>query len=120
MAPGGRKKKSLDDASIFSSLEKLIDQQQAKVRKSLDKLKEIIAQESVETKEMLEIYSKSLNGTATSKEMDRANDQMRDLLRVVGLGFLAVLPLAPMSIPLVVKLGEKLGVQVLPSSFRKP
>ncbi len=68
---------------------------------------------------MLEIYSRMLNGSATSDETDRANDQMRDLLRVTGLGFLAVLPFAPISIPLVVKIGEKLGVQVLPSSFQK-
>ncbi|MBU2425362.1 MAG: hypothetical protein KKA56_00630, partial [Gammaproteobacteria bacterium] len=34
-----------------------------------------------------------------------------------GLGIFAVLPFAPITIPLIVKLGRKLGIEVLPSAF---
>jgi hypothetical protein len=113
------KSSSKDRSGLFGPLEKLIDQQQTKIRSALDKLKDVISQESSETKEMLETYSRFLNGKATEQEMDAANQQMRDLLRVVGLGFLAALPLAPLTIPLVVKLGERFGIKVLPSSFER-
>jgi hypothetical protein len=108
---------SKDRNGLFGPLEKLIDQQQTKIRAALDRLKEVISQESNETKAMLETYSRFLSGKANEDDMEAANEQMRDLLRVAGLGFLAALPLAPVTIPLVVKLGERFGVKVLPSSF---
>ncbi|MGS0729206.1 hypothetical protein ACVBKF_23605, partial [Shewanella sp. 0m-11] len=43
--------------------------------------------------------------------------QFGDLLKGLGLGVFAVLPFAPITIPIVVKLGKIVGVDVLPSSF---
>ena len=40
-----------------------------------------------------------------------------DILKGIGLGVFAVLPFAPITIPLVVKLGAVGYVDVLPSSF---
>ena len=44
-------------------------------------------------------------------------DRFLDILKGLGLGVFAVLPFAPITIPLVVKLGHWVGVDVLPSSF---
>jgi hypothetical protein len=49
--------------------------------------------------------------------MKEANQQFIDIIRGLGLGVLVVLPFAPITLPFVVKLGEKIGVNVLPSAF---
>lgn len=60
-------------------------------------------------------YRNYLRGTATPEEMDRANAVLRDYLKLAGVGTLLVLPGAPITIPLVAKLGKALGVDIFPS-----
>jgi CRP-like cAMP-binding protein len=60
-------------------------------------------------------YQRYLRGTATAEEMEHANTVLRDYLKIAGLGTLLVLPGAPITIPLAVKLGKALGVNILPS-----
>lgn len=78
-----------------------------------------LAQESRETKVMLVTYKRFTKGQATKLEMQEANKQFVDVIRGLGLGVLAVLPFSPITLPFVVKLGEKIGVNVLPSAFMK-
>jgi len=80
-------------------------------------LKLALAQEKQETKEMLSIYRRYTQGQTNQAELKRANEQFVDILKGLGLGVFAVLPFAPITIPLVVKLGSLVGVDVLPSSF---
>lgn len=78
-----------------------------------------LAQESRETKVMLVTYKRFTKGKASKLEMQEANKQFVDVIRGLGLGVLAVLPFSPITLPFVVKLGEKIGVNVLPSAFMK-
>nr|WP_252732157.1 hypothetical protein [Paraglaciecola arctica] len=78
-----------------------------------------LAQESRETKVMLITYKRFTRGQASKLEMQQANQQFVDVIRGLGLGVLAILPFAPITLPFVVKLGEKIGVNVLPSAFMK-
>lgn len=78
-----------------------------------------LAQESHETKVMLLTYKRFTKGQASKLEMQEANKQFIDVIRGLGLGVLAVLPFSPITLPFVVKLGEKIGVNVLPSAFMK-
>jgi len=87
-------------------------------RFSMVRLKTALAQETDETRRMLHIYQRSLQGKATEAELRFANHQLVDVLRATGLGVFAVLPFAPITIPVLIKLGRKLGVEVLPSSFQ--
>jgi hypothetical protein len=80
-------------------------------------LKIALAQERQETIEMLTIYRRYTQGQTSKEELKRANEQFVDILKGLGLGVFAVLPFAPITIPLVVKLGRMVGVDVLPSSF---
>jgi hypothetical protein len=89
------------------------------LRVSLIRLRNGLSQESHETREMLEIYARFSKGKATKEEMDTANEQLRDIIRSLGLGALLFLPFAPLTIPVLVKLGKFLGVEVLPSAFRR-
>jgi CRP-like cAMP-binding protein len=66
-------------------------------------------------KVMTATYQNYLRGTATREEMERANAVLRDYLKMAGVGTLLVLPGAPLTIPLVAKLGKALGVDIFPS-----
>ncbi len=91
--------------------------QQIRLRRSMIALKVALAQEKQETKEMLDIYKRYSFGEAHKSELKVANEQLVDILKGLGLGVFAVLPFAPITIPLIVKLGQWVGVDVLPSSF---
>ncbi len=67
-------------------------------------------------KVMTTTYQNYLRGTATREEMERANAVLRDYLKIAGIGTLLVLPGAPITIPLVAKLGTALGVDIFPSN----
>lgn len=87
------------------------------LKRGLLTVKRGLAQESRETKVMLITYKRFTEGRASKLEMEEANKQFVDVIRGLGLGVIAVLPFSPITLPLVVKLGEKIGVNVLPSAF---
>ncbi|WP_404344126.1 hypothetical protein [Pseudoalteromonas mariniglutinosa] len=91
--------------------------QHLRFKRAMVALKIALAQEKKETKEMLIIYRRYTQGLASKQELTIANQQFVDILKGLGLGVFAVLPFAPITIPLVVKLGQWVGVDVLPSSF---
>lgn len=74
--------------------------------------------ESIETTQMLKTYIEYSQGRVGPDEMKKANQQFRNLLKTMGIGTLAILPFSPLTIPLIVALGEKLGVDILPPSIR--
>ncbi|HKJ22229.1 MAG TPA: hypothetical protein VKA13_04005 [Gammaproteobacteria bacterium] len=92
---------------------------QDKLRAALLLLREGLQEETEETRDMLEVYYRYTMNRATREDMRRANKQFKDLIRMMGLGILLVLPMAPVSIPLIVKLGQILGVEVMPSAYRR-
>ena len=103
--------------SPVHGLKLLKRRQRLTLRRSLLKVKEALAQEKVETKEMLNTYQRYLQGDADKAQMKQANKQFVDLIKGLGLGVVVVLPFSPITIPLIVKLGQSVGVDVLPSAF---
>lgn len=89
------------------------------LKSKLKKVHDILAQESKETKRMLEIYFNYTRGKASEEDLQFANKQFGDVLKTAGLGVFLVLPAAPITFPLIIFLGKKLGVDILPSSFKK-
>lgn len=87
------------------------------LRRSMVKVKVALSQEKAETKEMLHIYQQYIQGQAQPGQMKIANRQFLDILKGVGLGIFAVLPFSPITIPIIVKLGKTVGVDILPSAF---
>jgi len=88
-----------------------------KLKRQMLQLKIALAQEKTETKEMLVIYRKYTQRQASASEIKIANQQFLDLLKGLGLGVFAVLPFSPITIPIFIKLGRLVGVEILPSSF---
>ena len=91
--------------------------QTARLKRQLIRVKFALAQEKDETKEMLAIYHRYTKRQATPQEMKLANEQFFDLLKGLGIGVFAVLPFAPITIPIVIKVGKWVGIDILPSSF---
>ena len=68
---------------------------------------------------MLHLYHQYVIGEAKPGDMKIANRQLMDILKGLGLGIFAILPFAPITIPIIVKLGKTVGVDILPSAFAK-
>jgi hypothetical protein len=82
--------------------------------KGLTKVKDGLAKETKENKEMLNIYYRHTRGEASSEEMDKANEQFRNLMKTLGMGTLLLIPLSPITIPTFVKLGKLFDIDILP------
>ncbi len=93
--------------------------QTIKLKRQLLRVKIALAQEKDETKEMLSIYRRYTIRQASPEEMKAANQQFLDVLKGLGIGVFAVLPFAPITIPIVIKVGKWVGVDILPSSFNE-
>ena len=48
-----------------------------------------------------------------------ANKQLREILKGAGFGILLVLPFSPITIPYLFKRAEKLGIDIIPSWYKK-
>lgn len=99
----------------FSALAEKIRQ---RLIKDLLRIKEGLSTEARETKEMMETYIRYSQGDASKEEMDEANKQFRSFLKTLGLGAFAILPFSPITIPALIKLGKKFGVDIVPKSFK--
>ena len=97
---------------------RLIARKREQAKNGFEVLKQHLAEESDETKSMLEIYHRSLEGKATREEMKEANEQFLDLIRIAGMGtFFSIVPGSMLLLPLAIVGANKLGIRLLPSSF---
>ena len=78
-----------------------------------------IKNEKEETKELAQLLKKYVEqqGSLSSQEMTKVKDQFSDLLKMAGLSIPIILPFSFVIIPLMMKLGQKVGVKILPTSF---
>ena len=109
------------DINIFEKIYSSLIRGNANIRASLSKIKTILADETRESNEMLKIYQKYVtnNEKITKEELDQANKQFSDLLKGLGLAGVFVLPGGLLAIAFIVKLGEKLGIDIIPEKYRK-
>ena len=78
-----------------------------------------IKNEKEEPKELAQLLKKYVEqqGSLSSQEMTKVKDQFSDLLKMAGLSIPIILPFSFVIIPLMMKLGQKVGVKILPTSF---
>jgi hypothetical protein len=88
-----------------------------RLKRSMVKVKIALAQERIETRAMLSTYKRYTKRDASAEEMRIANQQFVDILKGLGIGIFAILPFAPITIPLMIKVGRWVGVEILPSAF---
>jgi len=107
-------------ASKTSMIPYLNEKLERQLKAQLLKLKKGLSQESAQTQEMLHIYYRYSSGENVSKEdFKKANQQFRSFMKTLGIGVLVILPFAPLTLPAVVMLGKKIGIDVIPKSFQE-
>ena len=95
-----------------------IHKQREKAKQGFQTLKEHLAKESDETKNMVDTYQRWLEGKATKEEMKEANEQFKDLIRIAGMGtFFGLVPGSMLLLPIAVYGANKVGIRLIPSAF---
>ena len=62
--------------------------------RTLKKLQQSFLTENIQNKKMLDIYIKYAEGDV-SEELNNANEQLKEILKSLGLGVLIILPFSP-------------------------
>ena len=106
---------SIDDSKIFGKLSEKYTSEKEKIKKSLLDLKEVLKTESKESSQMLDIYYKYIAGEKINKDdLDKANEQLKDVLKGLGALGIFALPGGVLAIAFLVKVGKYFGVDILP------
>ena len=107
----------VNNPSVQSDFDSTLDKHQ--VYNRFEKIFLAIKNEQKETRELgllLKKYAEQ-GGELSRGEMKIVRDQFFDLLKIAGLSIPLIMPFSMVIIPLIMKLGLKVGVRVLPTSF---
>ena len=88
-----------------------------RVKKIIDFLKEKFTEETESTRTMLKIYSDYVKGEASDEDIEKANKQLNEILKDLSFGLMAVIPFAPITIPMIAKFAKKHNIDLLPEWF---
>ena len=89
-----------------------------RVKKIIDFLKEKFTEETESTRTMLKIYSDYVKGEANDEDIEKANKQLNEILKDLSFGLMAVIPFAPITIPMIAKFAKKHDIDLLPEWFK--
>ena len=81
-------------------------------------LKEKFTEETESTRTMLKIYSDYVKGEASDEDIEKANKQLNEILKDLSFGLMAVVPFAPITIPMIAKFAKKHNIDLLPEWFK--
>ena len=109
------------DTNIFNKIYSTLISGNKNIKSSLAKIQEILSNETKESNEMLKIYQKYIinNEEITKEELEQANKQFSDLLKGLGVAGVFALPGGLLAIAFIVKVGQKLGIDIIPEKYRK-
>ena len=79
-------------------------------------MKLIFEQETENSIDILEAYSRFVGGKGSKVELKEANAKLRDLLKAVGLGGFCILPGTVVTLPILIMAAKKMGIDLLPES----
>ena len=89
-----------------------------RAKKIIAFLKEKLTEETESSRTMLKTYSDYIKGEATDEDLDKANNQLNEILKELSLGLMAVIPFAPITIPMIAKFAKKHNIDLLPEWFK--
>jgi hypothetical protein len=89
-----------------------------RAKKIIAFLKEKLTEETEPSRDMLKTYSDYVKGEATDEELDKANNQLNEILKGLSLGLMAVIPFAPITIPMIAKFAKKHNIDLIPEWFK--
>jgi len=86
--------------------------------RTLEKLQQSFLIENKQNKKMLDIYIKYAEGNATNEELNSANDQLKQILKNLGLGILIILPFSPITLPYIFSKAKELEIDLIPNWYK--
>ena len=86
--------------------------------RALEKLQQSFLNENIQNKKMLDIYIKYAEGNASEEELDNANEQLKEILKSLGLGILIVLPFSPVTLPYIFSKAKDLNIDLIPNWYK--
>ena len=89
-----------------------------RAKKIIAFLKEKLTEETESSRAMLKTYSDYIKGEATDEDLDKANNQLNEIIKELSLGLMAVIPFAPITIPMIAKFAKKHNIDLLPEWFK--
>ena len=89
-----------------------------RIKKIIDFLKEKLTEETESSRAMLKTYSDYVKGEATDEELDKANNQLNEILKDLSLGLMTLIPFAPITIPMIANFAKKHNIDLLPEWFK--
>ena len=82
------------------------------------KLKTSLLKENKSNQDMLDTYIRYTEGLATEFEIRQANQQLKENLKSLGLGFLILFPFSSFTIPYIVKKSKDLDIDLVPNWYK--
>ncbi len=67
---------------------------------------------------MLDIYIKYAEGNVSEEELENANEQLKEILKSLGLGILIVLPFSPVTLPYIFSKAKELNIDLIPNWYK--
>ena len=67
---------------------------------------------------MLDIYIKYAEGNVSEDELENANEQLKEILKSLGLGILIVLPFSPVTLPYRFSKAKELNIDLIPNWYK--
>ncbi|MFL2705075.1 MAG: hypothetical protein ACJ0GU_01670 [Gammaproteobacteria bacterium] len=88
------------------------------IRKVLILLKVTLQKDTQGTREMLKTYYLYKQGKISEEDLRVANEELKNIFRNIGFGFLTLLPFSLITVPFVVKLANKYKIDIVPDWFK--
>ena len=85
---------------------------------TLKKLQQSFLTENIQNKKMLDIYIKYAEGNVSEEELENANEQLKEILKSLGLGILIVLPFSPVTLPYIFSKAKELNIDLIPNWYK--
>ena len=86
--------------------------------KTLNKLQQSFLTENIQNKKMLDVYIKYVEGNVSKEELENANEQLKEILKSLGLGILIVLPFSPVTLPYIFSKAKELNIDLIPNWYK--
>ena len=84
----------------------------------LSKIQDSFLEENLENKKMLDVYLKYVEGSASEEELDNANEQLKEILKSLGLGIMIILPFSPVTLPYIFSKAKELNIDLIPKWYK--
>ena len=89
-----------------------------KIKQYILRIKDSFIEETDENRQMLDIYMKHIDGSASDNEVKKANHQLKQVFKSFSMGILLILPFSPISIPYVLKKAKELEIELIPDWYK--